>query len=139
MQAQVRKGELIGELSGKMAGTTIKEITPLGVKMEINDTGELRGKYNANHMETVTVFQKTDGTSEWETKGIEMTKEGDFIVVSGRGTGKSTGPTTGSWEGDVVFMTQSPKLSWLNTTKGWIEGSGNQQTGEFHGKVYVKN
>lgn len=122
-----------------MLGTTIKEITPHGIRLEINDTGQVSGtKYNANHMETVTVFQRIDGSSDWESKGIQTTREGDMIVVSGRGKGKSTSPTTSTWDGDVVFMTQSPRLSWLNTTKGWVEGSGNLATGEFTGKVYAK-
>ena len=137
MQAQKQKGELIGEIHGKTVTTTIKELTPMGVRMEINDQGQVSGKYNAAHMETVSIFQKRDGTSEWEQKGIQVTKEGDFIVVSGRGTGKNTGPTTASWEGEVVFMTQSPKLAWLNTTKGWVEGSGDNVKGEFQGKVYA--
>ncbi len=139
MQAQMQKGELLGEVRGKMLGTTIKEITPHGIRLEINDTGQVSGtKYNANHMETVTVFQRIDGSSDWESKGIQTTREGDMIVVSGRGKGKSTSPTTSTWDGDVVFMTQSPRLSWLNTTKGWVEGSGNLATGEFTGKVYAK-
>ena len=135
----MQKGELLGELRGKMLSTTIKDITPLGIRLEINDQAQFTGtKYNANHMETVTVFQKTDGSSEWETKGIGMTKEGDMVVVSGRGKGKNTTPTSSTLDGDVVFMTQSPRLSWLNTTKGWVEGSGNQVTGEFSAKVYAK-
>jgi len=137
MQAQKQKGELLGELHGKMAGTTIRELTPLGVRMEINDQGEFKGKFNANTMETVTIFQKRDGTSEWEAKGIAMTREGDFIVVSGRGPGRNTGPTTSSWEGDVVYMTQSQKLAWLNTTKAWVEGTADQVKGEFHAKIYA--
>jgi len=137
MQAQKQKGELLGEMHGKTVTTTIKEITPMGVKLEINDQAQFAGKYNANSMETVSVFQKKDGTNEWETKGIQMTNEGDFIVVNGRGTGKNTGPTTASWEGEVVFMTQSSKLAWLNTTKGWIEGSGDNAKGEFNGKLYA--
>ncbi len=137
-QTQIGKGELLLEISGKTVSTTIKELTPLGVRMEINDTAQATGKYNAAHMETVTVFQKTDGTSDWETKGIETTRDGDFIVVAGRGTGRSTGPTTSTWTGEVHFMTQSPKLAWLNTTKGWVEGTGDMAAGTFHGKIYAK-
>ena len=132
------KGELIGEVRGKSTTTTIKEISPAGVRMEVNDQGEVKGRYNASHMETVSIWLKPDGTNEWENKGIQATREGDFIVVTGKGRGKSTGPTTGSWEGDITFMTQSKSLAWLNTTRGWVEGTGNNATGEFHGKVYAK-
>jgi len=49
-----------------------------------------------------------------------------------------SGPTTGNWEGELHFMTQSPKLSWLNNSTGWAEGQGNMATGESHGKIYAK-
>ncbi len=110
----------------------------MGVTLQINDEGQATGKYNASLIRTVTVFLKTDGTSEWETKGIQTTREGDVVVVSGRGTGRNTGPTTAQWQGDVHFMTMSPKLSWLNNTKGWVEGTGDMAAGTFHGKVYAK-
>ncbi len=132
------KGELLLEIQGKIVTRTIKEITPHGVRVEMNDEGQTTGKYNARHMETTTLFLKTDGTSEWETKGIETTKDDDMIVVSGRGTGRNTSPTAATWQGDIHFMTQSPKLAWLNNTKGWVEGSGDLAQGTFHGKVYAK-
>src|SRR5437773_2133026 len=39
---------------------------------------------------------------------------------------------------ELHFMTQSPKLSWLNNSTGWAEGQGNMATGESHGKIYAK-
>ena len=110
----------------------------MGVRMQINDEGQATGKFNANTINTVNVFLKTDGTNEWESKGLQTTKEGDMIVVSSRGTGRMANPTTGTWQGDAIFMTQSPKLAWLNNTKGWIEGSGDMAQGTYHGKIYAK-
>ena len=132
------KGELIGELRGKSVTTTIKETTPFGVRMSSNGTSQFTGKYNASQMETVSVFMSRDGTSRYESKAIQNTMDGDVVVVTSRGNGKATGPTTVAWEGEVVFMTQSPKLAWLNTTKGWIEGTTNNATGEFQAKTYVQ-
>ncbi len=137
MQAQHQKGELIAEIHGKTVTTTILDISQNGIKMQINDVGQISGKLNGNHMETVTVWQKNDGTNEWETKGIEVTTEGDFLAVMGKGTGKNTSPTGSEWTGEVTYMTQSPKLAWLNSTKGWVEGTGDALKGEFHGKVYA--
>lgn len=137
-QTQMAKGELLFEIQGKTASRTIKEVTPHGVKMEMNDEAQATGKYNANVLTTTTVFLKPDGSNEWENKAIQNTREGDMVVALGRGTGHSTGPTSASWQGDVVFMTQSPRLAWLNTTKGWIEGSGDMAAGTFRGKVYAK-
>ena len=134
---QVQKGELIGELNAKMVTTTITEITPMGIHMISNDVGQFMGKFNANHMETTTIFQNVDGTNEWETKAIETTNEGDMLVISGRGTGNITGPGKISWQGVVTYMTKSPKLEWLNTTKGWVEGWIDQAKNEGHAKIYV--
>ena len=75
--------------------------------------------YHSNDTSTTTVWNKTDGSSEWESKGIQMTHEGDFIACWGKGTGKPTGPTSQMWEGEMHFMTQSPKLAWMNTAT-WL-------------------
>lgn len=117
---------------------TIKEITPHGVRMEINDQGQVTGKFNGNSLNTVNVFLKPDGTNEWEGKGIQTSRDGDMVVISSRGTGHMSSPTTGMWQGEAFFMTQSPKLAWLNNTKGWIEGSGDMVQGTYKGKVYAK-
>ncbi len=69
--AQKAKGELIAEIKGKTHSWTIKEVTQSGVKMELNDEGQITGKYNANFMETTTINMKPDGTSTWEGRGIQ--------------------------------------------------------------------
>jgi len=132
------KGELIGELRGKSVTTTIKEISPFGVMISSNHIAQFTGKYNASHMETDNAFLSSDGTNRYDGKAIQNTMEGDLVVVTSRGNGKATSPTTRAWEGEVVFMTQSPKLAWLNTTKGWIEGTTNYATGEYQGKIYAQ-
>jgi hypothetical protein len=137
-QIQTKKGELIGELRGKTVTTTIKEITPFGVRIASNGTGQFTGKYTASQMDTVNVSLNRDGTSQYETKALQNTMEGDFVVVTSRGNGKSTGPTTVAFEGEVAFMTQSQKLAWLNTTKGWIEGMSNNATGEYQANIYAQ-
>jgi hypothetical protein len=140
MQAQTQKmkGELLFEFKSKNVSTTIKDIGPSGVQMEFNDRGEISGKYHGSHIETVSVNLKTDGTNEWQTKSLHNTKEGDMVVVWGGGKGRATGPQGATWEGELHFMTQSPKLAWLNNSTGWIEGQGNMATGESSGKIYAK-
>ena len=137
MQTQT-KGELICELKGKTITTSVRDISPSGVKLELNDVGQVSGRYDASHVETTTVWINTDGTQRWEGKSIETTKDGDFIAVLGGGTAKNTGPTSVSWNGELNFMTQSKKLAWLNNTKAWVEGTADTAKGEFHGKVYAK-
>jgi len=132
-----KKGELIGELRGKTITTTVKAISPFGVTLSSNGTGQFTGKYAASDIETMTVYLNRDGSVQYEVKAIQNTMEGDMVVMTSRSHGKSTGPTT-ALEGEVVFMTQSTKLAWLNTTKGWAEGSMNNATGEFQAKFYAQ-
>jgi hypothetical protein len=132
-----KKGELIGELRGKTITTTVKAISPFGVTLSSNGTGQFTGKYAASDIETMTVYLNRDGSVQYEVKAIQNTMEGDMVIVTSRGHGKSTGPTT-ALEGEVVYMTQSTKLAWLNTTKGWAEGSMNNATGEYHAKFYAQ-
>ena len=138
MQAstQKAKGELIAEVKGKQSSWTIKEINQSGIKMEMNDEGTITGKYNANFMETISIHRKPDGTSNWESRGIEMAGP-DMVVTTGKGTAKSTGPNN-TWEGEITYMTQSPRLAWLNNTKGWIEGTANQAEREYTARVNAK-
>jgi hypothetical protein len=138
MQSQQQaKGEVIAELRGKTDSFSIKDISSNGVKMENNDMGQITGKYQANFMETISINMKTDGTSEWEGKGIQMAGK-DMVVATSHGKGKTTADGKIWFEGDVKYMTQSPSLSWLNNTKGWIEGSANQADQTFTAKVYAK-
>jgi len=141
MQAQTEKGvgELLGETHGKTVSWTIKEITPHGIKMELNQEGEFAGSlYSARELDTVNVFQKADGTSEWEAKVIHMTNEGEVVVSSARGTGKATGLTTIRADGESILMTQSPRLSSVNMKKLRIEITADTATGEFHSKAYIE-
>ena len=139
-QAQIKnnKGELIGELRGKVVTTTVAEITPSVVRVANNGVGQFTGKYTAAQMDTWTVSMNKDGTIQYETKAIQNTNEGDFVAVTSSGDVKAAGPATRGLEGEVVFMTQSKKLAWLNTTKGWIEGTMTNATGEYQAKIYAQ-
>jgi len=138
MQAstQKTKGELIAEMKGKSNSWTLKEVSKSGVTMEVNDSGEISGKYNAQFLETTTIHMKPDGSMTWEGRGMQNSGA-DMIVVTSKGTAHRT-PTTTTWEGDMTFMTQSPKLAWLNNTKGWTEGTANHADQTFTAKVYAK-
>ncbi|MDA4123176.1 MAG: hypothetical protein OK456_08370 [Thaumarchaeota archaeon] len=115
----------------KVLSRTIKEITPFGVRIELNLEGRVSGElYSAQHMETVSIFQKTDGTFENEARAIETTKDGDVLVISFKGTGKQTGLTTLWGEGEGIIMTQSKKLSKLNGAKIRTVVNADYATGE---------
>ncbi len=137
-QTTTTKGELLYEIKSKNVTTTIKDIGQNGIQLEMNDQGEFSGKLHGGSIATVSVNLKTDGTSDFQVKSLMNTKDGDMVVVSGAGKGKSTGPQTATWQGELHFMTQSPKLAWLNNSTGWIEGQGNMSTGQNSAKVYAK-
>jgi len=129
--------ELLGEYHGKIVTTTIKEIAPSGVRIEINEEGQIKGKrYNVHHTETASIVFKLDGTSEWETKAIETTKEGDIVLATGGGTGRPAAPNIAAWEGKLQYVTQSPRLAWLNNATVRVEGTSNLATGEVVGKFF---
>ena len=138
MQSQQQtKGEVIAELRGKTDSFSIKDIGANGIKIENNDVGQITGKYQADFMETVSIHMKTDGTSEWEGKGIQIAGK-DMVVATGHGKGRRHADGTIWFEGEQKYMTQSPSLSWLNNTKGWIEGTASQADQTFTAKVYAK-
>ena len=140
MQTQVEKtkGELIGEFHNKMITTTVKELSPTGVRMEVNIEGEIKGKLNARSIDTTNVLFKTDGTYDYETKSVATTIEGDTVVLWGSGTGRSTGPMTASFEGEVHYMTQAPRLDWLNNATARTEGTVDRMSREIQGRAYKK-
>ncbi len=137
MQAQITKGTLLGEVSSKAVTQTIKEITPFGVRLEINELGQFAGTFTASHNVTSTVYVKTDGTYDWDSKAMLSTNEGDIILGNGHGTGKMTGPKSHAGDGEGFFVTQSPKLSWLNNRKVRIEFTSDMATGETHDRFYA--
>jgi hypothetical protein len=74
-----QKGELLLEYKGKTTTLTVRDFTAAGARVEINEQGEMKGRYNANRLETVNVLMKPEGTSEWETKAIETTRDSDVV------------------------------------------------------------
>jgi len=121
----MEKKDMIGEIKERTNSVIIKDFVADGVWIQYNSAGEFKGpKYHATHMETAEVKMKMDGTNEWELKAVEMTSEGDAVMITGKGTGRQERgkPTEGTFSGEVTFMTNSPRLSSINNTKGWIEG-----------------
>jgi hypothetical protein len=134
----MEKREILAEIKEKADAIIIKEFRPDGALMQYNSTGEVKGRYHANHIETVDLKLNMDGTNEWEVRAMETTKEGDVVMVSGKGTGKQENAMEGSFKGEVTFMTNSSRLSWLNNTKAWVEGMTDQKNNESNMKVYVE-
>jgi len=132
----MEKKEMLAEIKEKVNAIIIKEFSKDGAMMQYNSMGEVKGRYHGSHIETVDVMLKMDGTNEWEVRAMETTKEGDVVMISGKGSGKQETAMTGSFKGEVTYMTNSPRLSWLNNTKGWVEGIMDQRNNEATMKIY---
>ena len=133
----MNKNEAMAEIKEKILSTTIKEITPFGIKLELNLEGQLTGElYTAHHMETVSLVQNVDGSFESEARAIENTRDGDMLVISYRGSGKQTGPTTMWGESEGIIMTQSKRLSQLNNARVKTEVTADVASGEVVVKYF---
>jgi hypothetical protein len=121
----------------KILSRTIKEITPFGIRIDLNLEGRISGElYTAQHMETVSLFQKTDGTFDSEARAIETTKDGEVFVIQYKGTGKQTGLTTIWGESVGVIMTQSKKFAQLNNARLRAEVNADIATGDVQVNYY---
>ena len=127
----MEKKDLLAEIKEKTDAVVIKEFSPDGAIIQYNLSGEVKGKYHANHVETTDVKMKMDGTNEWESRAMEMTKDGDMVMMQGKGTG-----TGNTFKGEVMYMTNSPRLNWLNNMKAMVEGVSDMKNNEATIKIY---
>ena len=63
---------------------------------------------------------------------MEMTNQGDVVMISGDGTGQAN-----HFSGEVTYMTNSPRLNWLNNTKAHIAGKTDMKINEAIIKVWA--
>ena len=125
MVIKMEKREPLMEVKEKNTAIIIKEFTKDGVIFQVNSIGEAKGRdYHASHIETSDNVLKMDGTMDWEARGMDTTKEGDVVLITGKGTGRPEKPMEMSVKGELIFMTNSPRLSWLNNTRASVEGDG---------------
>ncbi len=141
MQAQTEKvkGALRSEFQGKPTTTTIKEVSPNGVRVDTNYLGEINGEVEGQYMQTVSFLLKPTGDSDWESKSITNTTDGDMVIVTGNGKTRPTSAKTATAEGELRYMTTSSRLSRLNNATRRIEVEIDRATGEYRGKAYEKN
>lgn len=130
--------EFLGELVEKTTSVTLREFTPEGVRISYNLQGQVKGQYDAAHIETVDAMFKPDGTYDFEARGMDQTKDGDMVLIRSKGTGRQLSPTSVHAEGESIFQTQSTKLGWLNSAKTRFEGTYNTDSGEFIAKVFTQ-
>jgi len=133
----MEKREPIAELKEKIDAIIIKDFNKDSANLQYNSTGEVKGRYHAIHAETVDINLRTDGTLDWEVRAAETTKEGDNIMISGNGTGLQESDMTSSIRGQVVCMTNSSRISWLNNLRVDVDGKIDQKNKEISMKMFL--
>jgi hypothetical protein len=129
--------ELLFEGKENTSSVTIKDFSPLGVRLDITVAGKVNGKLTGQILSTHNILMKPGGTSELDLKSIIFVS-GEPVFVMGKATGKIVDPTPiGKIEGNLTFQTPSQKLAYLNKIKGWSEALYNMATGEYTFKVYA--
>ncbi|MEO9321815.1 MAG: hypothetical protein ABI361_14205 [Nitrososphaera sp.] len=120
------KSDLVLRLN--TTSTKITEVGQQGIMSEMTSRGSITGKYRGTHWDTVQVRTKTDGTSEWSVKFIQMTNKG-MVYGSGQGTGDSPNAKgVARMRGEGQIWTSSPKLSDLNGANWTCEVDNNLMT-----------
>jgi hypothetical protein len=133
----LEKREPIVEIKKRISSVVIKDFNTDGAEIQLNSAGEMKGRYHGSHMETVDSTFKVDGSSSWQVKAMEYTKEGDAIMMMGAGTSQMVRPMEATIIGEVTYMTNSPRLNWLNGAKADLNGMIDFKNGETHLKVYA--
>ncbi len=134
----MEKREPIVEIKEKVDSITIKEFNQNGAIMQYNSSGEVKGRYHAIHMETSDVNLKMDGTMDWQVRAIESTKEGDTIMITGNGTGMMEAESyKGSIKGEIVYMSNSSRLSWINNLRADVDGEFDLKDKDLSMKIYL--
>jgi hypothetical protein len=133
----MEKREPIAEIKEKVDALIIKDFNQDTASLQYNSSGEVKGRYHAVHSETSEVNLKADGTMDWQVHALEATKEGDNIMITGNGTGMQEPGLTGTFKGEIVYMTNSSRLSWINNLRADVEGKIDQKNREISMKIYL--
>ena len=129
--------ELLFEGKENTNAINLREFSPEGAKLDIMAAGKVSGKVTGGIMETHNVLLKPDGTGSADVRSM-IFSNGEAIMVMGKANGKIVDPAPiYKIEENLTFMTASKNFAYLNTTKGWADGSFNLATGEYSFKVYA--
>src|ERR1051325_7480972 len=102
-------------IRSKVTLNRILEATSNSVKIEMNEEGNITGRYGGIQLDTMESTANPDGSSTWSGKFMHMTNKGDMIVASGSGTGDPASPKgIVKIRGQGEMWTQSTRLAHLN-------------------------
>lgn len=117
-------------IRSKVMLNRILEATSNSMKIEINEQGSITGRYTGIQLDTIESTAKSNGSSTWSGKFMQMTDKGDMIVATGSGTGDPASPKgIVKIRGEGEMWTQSTRLANLNNAKWTCEGESNTRKG----------
>jgi len=101
------------------------ERAPLGGGVRRDASALVSGMVAGFIMSSHSILMKPSGTSTLDLRSIIFSND-EPIFVSGEADGKLVDSTPiGKIDGNLTFQIHSPRLGFLNTTKGWSEAAYN--------------
>jgi hypothetical protein len=131
-------GEVLSNYSGKITSVKVLpfDSSGQGVKYEVTQVGEFRGRLSCQGMGSNYVQVVADGTSTTKFYGVFTTPDGETLLMESGGMGVPLSAGRVKFRTTVTLKSTATKLAWVNTTPIAFEGEGNFSTMEVTGTLY---
>lgn len=131
-------GEVLSDYSGKITSVKVLPFDNAGqgVRYEVTQVGEFRGRLSCQGMGSNYVHVAADGTSTTKFYGVFTTPEGETLLMESGGMGVPLGAGRVKFRTTVTLKSTAAKLAWVNTTPIAFEGEGDFSTMEVRGTLY---
>jgi hypothetical protein len=131
-------GELISEYSGKITSVKVLpfDSSEQGVKYEVTQMRELRGRLSGGGIGSNYVQLAADGISTTKFYGLFTNSDGDTLRMESGGMGAPLGSGRVKFRTIATVKSTAAQLAWLNTTPLAFEGEGDFSTMEVIGNLY---
>ena len=131
-------GEVMSDYSGKITSVKVLPFDNAGqgVKYEVTQVGEFRGRLSCQGMGSNYVQVAADGTSTTKFYGVFTTPDGETLLMESGGMGVPLGAGRVKFRTTVTLRSSTAKLAWVNTTPIAFEGEGDFSTMEVRGTLY---
>ncbi|MGE0824028.1 MAG: hypothetical protein AB7G75_14480 [Candidatus Binatia bacterium] len=131
-------GEVLSDYSGKITSVKVLPFDNAepGVKYEVTQVGEFRGRLSCQGMGSNYVQVAPDGTSTTKFYGVFTTPDGETLLMESGGMGVPLGAGRVKFRTTVTLKSAAAKLTWVNTTPIAFEGEGDFSTMEVKGTLY---
>ncbi len=107
-----------------------------GVKYEVTQVGEFRGRLNCQGMGSNYVQVAADGTSTTKFYGVFTTPHGETLLMESGGMGVPLGSGRVKFRTTATVRSSAASLAWITTTPIAFEGEGDFSTMEVKGILY---